>query len=41
MVVRGQEVDKPWVKTLVAAFQQDNVKEFVDKRFKGAVIAGR
>jgi ABC-type metal ion transport system substrate-binding protein len=24
----------------VAAFQSPNVKEFIDKRFKGAVIAG-
>ncbi len=40
VVVRRQDVDKPWVKTLVAAFQQDNVKDFIDKRFKGAVIAG-
>ena len=38
--MRRQDVDKPWVKKLVAAFQHDNVKEFIDKRFKGAVIAG-
>jgi D-methionine transport system substrate-binding protein len=40
VVVRRQDVDKPWVKTLVAAFQSPNVKEFIDKRFKGAVLAG-
>lgn len=40
VVVRRQDVDKPWVKKLVAAFQSPDVKEFIDKRFKGAVIAG-
>jgi D-methionine transport system substrate-binding protein len=40
VVVRRQDVDKPWVEQLVAAFQSPNVKEFIDKRFKGAVIAG-
>ena len=40
VVVRRQDVDKPWVKQLVAAFQSPNVKEFIDKRFKGAVLPG-
>lgn len=40
VVVRRQDIDKPWVKTLVAAFQAPNVKEFIEKRFKGAMIAG-
>jgi D-methionine transport system substrate-binding protein len=40
VVVRKQDVDKPWVKTLVAAFQAPNVKDFIEKRFKGSVIAG-
>jgi D-methionine transport system substrate-binding protein len=40
VVVRHQDVDKPWVKKLVAAFQSPDVKEFIEKRFKGAVLAG-
>jgi D-methionine transport system substrate-binding protein len=40
VVVRRQDIDKLWVKQLVAAFQAPNIKEFIDKRFKGAVIAG-
>lgn len=40
IVVRRQDVDKPWVKTLVAAYQQDNVRAFIDKTFNGAGLAG-
>jgi D-methionine transport system substrate-binding protein len=40
VVVRRQDIDKPWVKQLVAAFQSPNIQEFIDTRFKGAVIAG-
>lgn len=40
IVVRAQDKDKPWVRTLVAAYQSDEVKEFINKRFPGAGFAG-
>jgi D-methionine transport system substrate-binding protein len=40
IVVRRQDAEKPWVKTLVESYQSDNVKAFITQRFKGAAIAG-
>lgn len=38
LVVRTEDKDKPWVKSLLEAFQSQDVKKFVDEKFKGAVI---
>lgn len=40
IVVRRQDAEKPWVKTLVAAYQSDDVKAFIDTKFNGAGFAG-
>ncbi len=39
IAVRIADKDKPWVKTLVESYQSPEVKEFIDKTFKGAVLA--
>ncbi|CAG9180271.1 MetQ/NlpA family ABC transporter substrate-binding protein [Cupriavidus pampae] len=38
IAVRAQDKDKPWVKPLVAAYQSQEVKDFLDKQFKGAIL---
>lgn len=38
LVVRSADRDAPWVETLVAAYHSQPVKEFVESRFKGAVL---
>lgn len=40
IAVREEDKDKPWVKTLVAAYQSPEVKEFIETRFAGAGFAG-
>jgi D-methionine transport system substrate-binding protein len=39
IVVRTQNKDQPWVKKLVAAYQSPEVKAYIDKEFKGAMVA--
>jgi D-methionine transport system substrate-binding protein len=39
IVVRTQDKDQPWVKKLVAAYQSPEVKAYIDKTFKGAMMA--
>jgi D-methionine transport system substrate-binding protein len=38
IAVRAQDRDKPWVKKLVAAYESDDVRKFIDTQFKGAII---
>lgn len=38
IVVRTADKDKPWVKTLVAAYQSAPVKSFIETTFKGALV---
>jgi D-methionine transport system substrate-binding protein len=38
IAVRTQDKDKPWVKQLVAAYQSDEVRQFIKTQFKGAVV---
>ncbi|WP_423198627.1 Lipoprotein [Cupriavidus sp. H19C3] len=38
IVVRTQDKDKPWVKKLVAAYQSEEVRQFMKTRFKGAMV---
>lgn len=38
IVVRTADKDKPWVKTLIEAYQSPQVKAFVQEKFKGAVL---
>jgi D-methionine transport system substrate-binding protein len=38
VVVQGDNVDAPWVKTLVEAYHTDTVRQFILDRFKGAVV---
>lgn len=40
IAVRSVDKDKPWVKTLVEAYQSPEVKAFVVEKFKGSVLAG-
>ena len=39
IAVRAKDANKPWVKQLVDAYHSDEVKQFIDKQFKGALIA--
>ena len=39
IAVREEDKDKPWVKQLVEAYRSEEVKAFLDKRFKGTYIA--
>jgi D-methionine transport system substrate-binding protein len=39
IAVRIQDKDQPWVKKLVAAYQSPEVKAYIDKEFKGAMVA--
>ncbi len=38
IAVRAQDKDKPWVKKLVAAYHSEDVRQFIDTQFKGAVV---
>ena len=38
IAVRAQDKDKPWVKTLVAAYHSQQVRTFIDTQFKGAMV---
>lgn len=40
IVVRRQDENQPWVKTLVESYQSDNVKAFITAKFQGSAIAG-
>ena len=39
IAVRAADKDKPWVKTLLEAYQSPEVKAFVQDKFKGSVLA--
>ena len=39
IVVRTQDKDQPWVKKLVAAYQSPEIKAYMAKEFKGAMVA--
>ncbi|TKC89583.1 MetQ/NlpA family lipoprotein [Trinickia terrae] len=38
IAVRAQDKDKPWVKKLVAAYQSEDVRQFIKTQFKGSVV---
>jgi len=38
IAVRAQDKDKPWVRKLVAAYESDDVRKFIETKFGGAVI---
>ena len=38
IAVRTQDKDKPWVKKLVAAYQSEDVRQFIKTQFKGSVV---
>ncbi|MBP0595017.1 MetQ/NlpA family lipoprotein [Paraburkholderia sp. LEh10] len=38
IAVRAQDRDKPWVKKLVAAYESEDVRKFIDGQFKGAIV---
>ena len=38
IAVRAQDKDKPWVKKLVAAYQSQDVRQFMSTQFKGAMM---
>ncbi len=38
IVVRSEDKDKPWVKTLVDSYHTPEVKKYVEEKFKGAVL---
>ena len=40
LVVRQADKDKPWVKTLVAAYHSDEVKKYVLDKYPGVVVPG-
>ena len=40
IAVREQDKDKPWVAKLVKAYHSDEIRQFIQTQFKGAVIAG-
>jgi D-methionine transport system substrate-binding protein len=39
IAVRTVDKDKPWVKTLVESYQSPEVKQFIEDKFKGSVLA--
>jgi D-methionine transport system substrate-binding protein len=39
LAVREEDKDRPWVKQLIDAYHSDQVKAFLDTRFKGTYIA--
>lgn len=40
IAVRSADKDKPWVKTFLEAYHSPEVKQFIEDKFKGAVLAG-
>jgi D-methionine transport system substrate-binding protein len=38
IAVRAQDKDKPWVKKLVAAYQSEDVRQFMKNQFKGSMV---
>lgn len=38
IVVQEGRQDEPWVKTLVEAYQSDEIKAFIDDKYEGAVL---
>jgi D-methionine transport system substrate-binding protein len=38
IAVREKDKSQPWVKTLVHAYQSDEVRKFIDAQFKGAIL---
>jgi D-methionine transport system substrate-binding protein len=38
IAVREQDRNQPWVKKLVAAYESDEVRKYIDTQFKGAII---
>ena len=38
IAVRAKDKDQPWVKKLVAAYQSDDVRQFLKSQFKGSVV---
>ncbi|WP_175939268.1 MetQ/NlpA family ABC transporter substrate-binding protein [Caballeronia sp. BCC1704] len=38
IAVRTKDKDQPWVKKLVAAYQSDDVRQFLKSEFKGSVV---
>jgi D-methionine transport system substrate-binding protein len=38
IAVRDQDRNKPWVKKLVAAYESDDVRKFIDTQFKDAIV---
>jgi len=39
IAVRSEDKDKPWVKALVEAYHSQEIKDFIEKTFQGAVLA--
>jgi D-methionine transport system substrate-binding protein len=39
LAVREEDKDKPWVKALIEAYHSDQVKQFIETRFKGTYLA--
>ncbi|KDB09755.1 lipoprotein, YaeC family [Burkholderia sp. lig30] len=38
IAVRAQDKDKPWVRKLVAAYESDDVRKFIETKFGGAIV---
>ena len=38
LAVREEDKDKPWVKQLIEAYHSDQVKAFLETRFKGTYL---
>ena len=38
IAVREKDKNQPWVKTLVHAYQSEDVRKFIDTQFKGAIL---
>ncbi|QGZ60477.1 MetQ/NlpA family ABC transporter substrate-binding protein [Paraburkholderia acidisoli] len=38
IAVRTQDKDKPWVKKLVAAYQSEDVRQYIKTQFKGSMV---
>ncbi|MCG1040288.1 MULTISPECIES: MetQ/NlpA family lipoprotein [Burkholderiaceae] len=38
IAVRVQDKNKPWVKKLVAAYESDDIRKFLETQFKGAIL---
>ena len=38
LVVRDADKDKPWLAQLIKTYHSDEVRQFIDKEFKGSVL---